>query len=372
LKDVTIIGGGLAGLTNAIILAKAGLDVVLVEKKQYPFHRVCGEYVSNEALPFLKSLGIDPYLSGAATINKLVLSTPGGRLLETPLGMGGFGLSRYVLDDLMYKKAIKAGVDFRLKTSVNEFHYLAPEDAFDISLSDGTILKSRTVIGAFGKRSTLDRQLDRPFFKKRSPYVGIKYHIKADFPAHTIALHIFKDGYCGINDIEDNRVCLCYLTTRDNLKNAGTIPQMEKDILYKNPYLKTIVENAEMLYDKPEVINEISFASKESVVDHALMCGDAAGMIAPLCGNGMAMAIHAAKICSAETIAYFNDHHNRARLEQQYTSRWQSLFSARLTRGRLIQKLFNKPVLLEPTVGLANTIPAFSRWVVGQTHGEAF
>jgi flavin-dependent dehydrogenase len=372
LNDILIIGGGLAGLTNAILLAKNGLKVSLVEKKQYPFHRVCGEYVSNEALPFLRSMGIDPFAAGASAITNFILSQANGQTFETGLDMGGFGLSRYVLDELLHQEAVRLGVKFYLKTSVNDFNFQDIDDAFDVALSDGDHIKSKIVIGSFGKRSTLDRQLDRAFMKKRSPYIGVKYHIKADFPPDTIALHIFKDGYCGINSIEDGKLCLCYLTTRENLKKSGTIPQMETMILRANPYLDNIFKSAEVLYDKPEVINEISFLQKETVTHHALMCGDAAGMIAPLCGNGMAMAVHAAKICSEEVVEYFKINNNRSLMEKRYSTRWNKMFASRLTRGRLIQKLFHQPLLIDATIGLTNTIPAVGRILISQTHGDVF
>ena len=372
MEDILIIGGGLAGLTNAILLAKAGLDVTLIEKKEYPFHRLCGEYVSNEALPFLNSLGIDPFEHGASIIDELILSTPAGNLLKTSLDLGGFGMSRYVLDELLYKKALEAGVKFHLKTRVMELNFTNDTDSFEIILSNGKTLISKVAIGSFGKRSSLDRQLQRPFFKKRSPYVAVKYHIKTDFPSNAIALHIFKDGYCGVNPVEDGKVCLCYLTTRENLKNSGSIPELEQHILKQNQYLKDILDHAEILYDKPEVINEVSFASKETVVNHVLMCGDAAGMIAPLCGNGMAMAIHGAKICSEEVVKYFNTHHSRSVLENTYSKRWNKVFSARLARGRFFQNLFYKPFIMENGVNFCNAIPLFGRWLVKQTHGETF
>src|SRR5687767_1444022 len=98
MQDVIIVGGGLAGLINAIQLAKAGLQVLLVEKKQYPFHKVCGEYVSNEVLPFFQKLDINPDYLGASHITRLQVTSPSGKYqLSMPLDLGGFGISRYTL-----------------------------------------------------------------------------------------------------------------------------------------------------------------------------------------------------------------------------------------------------------------------------------
>jgi menaquinone-9 beta-reductase len=372
LKDVVIIGGGIAGLTNAILLARAGIDVTLVEKKQYPFHKVCGEYVSNETLPFLRSLDINPLTIGAVPIENLVISTAKGTVFTSRLTLGGFGWSRYAFDNILYQKAIESGAKVLTGISVKEFNFDVGEDCFHTRLSDGSTLQSKILIGSYGKRSALDRQLNRPFFAKRSPYVAVKYHIYADHPANTIALHLFKAGYCGINQVEDNRLCLCYLSTRESLKKAGSIEQLEKQVLGENKLLKDILQNSDRIYEFPEVINEVSFASKETVVNHTLMCGDAAGMIAPLCGNGMAMAMHSAKICSALVTSYFKNHHNRFTLEQDYTSKWQSVFSGRLSRGRAMQNVFYMPWMMDIAIGAAKIFPFVGSALIRQTHGEVF
>ena len=97
--DVIIVGGGLAGLTAAILLSRQKKKVLVVEKKTYPFHKVCGEYVSNEVLPFLRSIGFDPFDYGATHISRLRISTPSGKNIVSPLGLGGFGLSRFTTEE---------------------------------------------------------------------------------------------------------------------------------------------------------------------------------------------------------------------------------------------------------------------------------
>jgi menaquinone-9 beta-reductase len=183
---------------------------------------------------------------------------------------------------------------------------------------------------------------------------------------------LFKTGYCGINRIEENKACLCYLSTRDSLKEAGTITELEKNVLSQNPYLKDLFENSEMLYDKPEVINEISFASKETISGHALMCGDAAGMITPLSGNGMAIAMHGAKICSEEVISYYKEHNSRNALEKKYDRKWKDAFAQRLRTGRTIQRLFYAPYLMDITIKASSVFAPLSRWMIRQTHGDVF
>jgi menaquinone-9 beta-reductase len=368
--ETAVIGGGLAGLTSAIALAGEGLPVTLIEKKSYPFHRVCGEYVSNEVLPYLQSIGADPAPLQPAAISRFMLTSPKGVTLESPLDLGGFGVSRYTLDQHLYQIALSRGVQVRQHTTVQDVQFT--NNRFVLKLSGGDTVESEVVLGAFGKRSALDRQLNRSFFAKRSPYIGVKYHLRLDMPTDLIALHNFEDGYAGISAIEDGRYCFCYLTTRENLRRHGTIPAMEQAVLYQNPHLRRIFAEAEFLYEQPEVINEISFATKTCVEDHMLMCGDAAGMITPLCGNGMAMAIHAGKLAAEQVMTYFESGRDRQALETGYTRAWKAQFERRLQVGRTVQRLFGSPFLSEVAVGTLRHMPAAVRLIMRQTHGKPF
>jgi len=365
-NTVTVIGGGLAGLINAILLTRAGFEVTLIEKKKYPFHRVCGEYISNEVLPFLKSIGINIDELNPSRIDFLAISSISGRIFNGKLDLGGFGLSRFTLDNFLYQKALASGVNFILEKKVNLIEF--EEDVFSCTLNDNTVLRSAFVIAAYGKRSNLDK--NRTFFYQRSPYIGVKYHIKTDFPSDLVQLDNFKNGYCGTVKIEDDKYCLCYLSRKENLKQFGSIPEMENEILFKNPFIKGIFHNADFLYDKPEVINEISFEQKTLVENHILFCGDAAGMISPLCGNGMAMAIHSAKLLS--DIIIKNHQKERSNIEKLYINQWNHVFKQRLQAGRLTQKLFGSAITSELAVKGLQTIKPLSNFIMRKTHGVPF
>jgi len=367
---VVIVGGGLAGLTSALSLGKQGIQVLVIEKKSYPFHRVCGEYVSNEVLPYLQSLGADIASLKPARINRFILSSPSGYTLKADLDLGGFGVSRFTLDNYLYKLAEARGVRFKLNTTVQQVTFT--DDHFILDLSNGERLTAKTIVGAYGKRTNLDRQLNRSFFSQRSPYIGVKYHVKYSQPKDVIALHNFKDGYAGISAVENDTYCFCYLTTRKNLKQHGTIPAMEQAILYRNPHLRRIFTEAEFMYSQPEVINEISFATKTCIENHMLMCGDAAGMITPLCGNGMAMAIHAGKLVAEQVNLYFKNGHNRQQLEANYSRAWNQQFAKRLQLGRTVQHLFGHPIVSEVAVKTLKQVPPVVKLLMRQTHGQPF
>jgi flavin-dependent dehydrogenase len=373
MSDVLIVGGGLAGLFNAILLNRAGLKVTLIEKKTYPMHRVCGEYISNEVIPFLSKLDIDLDQLNVSRINRVEVTAASGTKFSQKLDLGGFGLSRYTFDNFLYHKAMIEGVNFMIGTRVEDIHF--KDNHFEV-VTPGEVLTAPLVIGSFGKRSNLDQKLKRPFFYKRSPYLAVKFHVKMDFPDDLIQLNNYKDGYCGVSKTDGDRYCMCYMAHRDDLRKYGTLQALEDNIIRKNPYLNDIFTNAEFLLDKPEVINEISFEKKTPVDNHILMSGDTAGMIAPLCGNGMTMAIHSAKILSEKIISHYKPgkfvDNNRANLEADYTESWNKQFAQRLWVGRQLQRLFGNNNTTALTLHLLNGLPPLSRYLISKTHGKPF
>jgi len=127
--DVIIVGGGLAGLTAAIHLSQEKHSVLVIEKKAYPHHKVCGEYVSNEILPYLNSLGVSLETTNAVTIDTLIMSTVRGKSTQTKLPLGGIGISRYNFDNLLYQKALTNGVAFAFE-AVTSIRF--SDDSFEI------------------------------------------------------------------------------------------------------------------------------------------------------------------------------------------------------------------------------------------------
>jgi len=372
--DVAIVGGGLAGLALSIQCADASFKTILFEKETFPFHKVCGEYISLESLPFLKKIGLPVEEFNLPFIKKLQLTDVKGKLFEFDLPLGGFGISRYKLDNALYEIAQSKYVDVLTSTRVTDIIFNT--DAFIIQTQNKNF-KSKIAAGTFGKRSNLDIKWKRNFIlqkpDKLNNYIGVKYHIKHSYPKDHIALHNFSNGYCGISNIEDNKCCFCYLTTAQNLKeNNNSIEQMEKNILWKNPALKEIFCKAEFLYKEPLIISQVSFSKKKQIENHVLMIGDAAGLITPLCGNGMSMAMHASKI-AFENIKYFLEKKiSRARLEQQYTKQWQQAFNKRLLVGRTVQRLFGGNTSTSLFLKTMNNMPGLAKRLIKTTHGEPF
>jgi hypothetical protein len=172
----------------------------------------------------------------------------------------------------------------------------------------------------------------------------------------------------GINAVEHGKFNLCYLGGREQLRKFGSVEEMEREVLWQNPILKTLFTESNFLFDKPEVINEINFEPKKPVENHVLMAGDSAGLITPLCGNGMAMAIHAGKL-AAEAILGSK---NRKDQEFWYESKWRAEFENRLWVGRTVQNLFGAKSASVLTRKLLKYAPFIAQQIIKNTHGRPF
>lgn len=370
--DVAIAGGGLAGLSLSILLSRQGYRVCLFEKETYPFHKVCGEYISMESWNFLTSLGLPLEEWKLPRICRLSVTTTNGELLKTELPLGGFGVSRYKLDAALADIAKASGVELFENTKVHDIYF--EEEMHRIKSSAGSV-SAHVACACYGKKSNLDVKWKRRFLKNKGAqnYVGVKYHVQAHYSEHEIFLHNFPGGYCGFSKIEDGRYCLCYLTKSENLKNNHqSIPAMEEKILKQNPALRNLLNEVVSLFTEPVTISQISFSKKTQVETHVICIGDAAGMITPLCGNGMSMALHASKIAADSITPFLRNEYSRGEMEKSYSKNWNRQFANRLKTGRFIQRFFGNSFWLSALIRIMKPFPSLVRTFVRQTHGEKF
>ncbi|WP_367866355.1 NAD(P)/FAD-dependent oxidoreductase [Pedobacter sp. WC2423] len=366
--DILIIGGGLAGLTAALHLQQAGIEVILIEKDTYPHHKVCGEYISNEVLPYLKWLDADPAVLHPSVISKMQFSTVSGRRISTRLPLGGFGVSRYQLDHFLYQKFLARGGRV-IQDTVSSVVY--EKDTFLVSTQSENQYIARQVIGAYGKRSAIDLKLKRKFIQHKSPFLAVKGHYAGKFEDGLVALHNFKGGYCGASKIEGQKINICYLANYETFKTHKNIAAYQENVLYQNKHLKSLFENSEPLFDTPITISQLSFGAREAVVDHILMIGDTAALIHPLCGNGMAMAIHSARICSELLLLFFKGEiPDRTAMEKRYLIAWNQHFRSRLWMGRTLSALFEKEYLTEKLLAGMVRLPFLLPLIIKKTHGH--
>lgn len=366
-QRIAIIGGGLAGLTAAIHLASAGFQPLLFEKNIYPHHKVCGEYLSREILPYLTSLGVDLNSIEPVSINKLLYSTPSGKIIKTELPLGGVGVSRFALDHFMSLVAKEQGVSI-IQETVTGITYQNNEH---IVTTENNTTTADIVLGAYGKRSLLDKKLERDFIERKNGWLAVKAHYSIqDYPKKVVSLHNFKGGYCGLSQTETGAINVCYLATYKSFKKYKSPQVYKEEVLCRNKHLEKFFSKATPLFDKDLTIAQISFDDKSRIKDHVLMLGDAAALIHPLCGNGMAMAIHSGKLASEIVVEHLAEGQlDRLKLETLYSQKWEKIFSSRIKTGRILQKILLNSQLAEASQSAIRFFPGVLPQIIKRTHG---
>ena len=366
--DVIIIGGGLAGLTAAIHLRILGFEIQVVEPNPYPKHKVCGEYISNEVKPYLTSLGIDVHEAGAKDIKRFQLTNTKNKSIEADLPLGGFGISRYTLDKLMADRAIELGVEI-IQDKVTNVTYGGNSFKVELKKSSSPLI-STLVVGAYGKRSALDKNLGRRFIKERTPWIGVKSHYEGTFPEDLVSLNHFEGGYCGLSNVENQIVNACYLIHQSTFQKYRNIEDVQNNVLSANPFVAEFYASSKMLFDKPISISQIYFGKRDLVYNHILMIGDTGGMIHPLAGNGMAIAIHSAKLASESVALYLEGKMSKEEMENKYSAERKKAFAKRIRAGAYIQSLFEKQKLSHQLMQLVHYVPFIVPSIIRLTHGK--
>jgi len=326
-----------------------------------------------ESWGFIQRLGLNLDELNLPKINKLTVSSPSGKRLSHDLDIGGFGISRYLLDFKLATLAKQKGVLLLEEHRVNNVVF--NNNCFTVETNKGEYT-SEICVGSWGKKSNLDIKLKRYFATEQKidkNYVGVKYHIQYDLPNNLIELHNFKNGYCGISKIENDTCCFCYLTDSENLKKFnGDISKMEERILIQNPFLKNIFSKATFLFKEPIAISNIKIGVKNAVENNILMLGDSAGNIAPLSGNGMSIAMRSSFELNKILLEFFTAKISREELENKYQLFWEKEFKTRIGISKFLQKLLKNTQLSNLAITLLKYIPFLKSHVVKSTHGKPF
>ncbi len=370
--DAIVIGGGLAGCSVALQLARTNHDVALLEKATYPRHKLCGEFLSPEAQSSLAGLGVLDAVreAGAASITEAQLTGPTGTVSEHALPDTAIGLSRYRLDGLLYRAACAQGVDGHTGTKATAVEG-SLEDGFVVE-AGGEKLRGHLVIGAYGRRGVLDRTLERPFLQQSSPYVAFKAHFAGRHDVAspgTIELHAAPGGYCGVGPVEDDRVNVCWIGRTDALKDAGGTPEAMLTMLRQNPKLDARLRPLSRVSERFEAVSQVPLMSKNRFAGNVCMVGDAAGMIAPLCGDGMAMALDAADLLAPLAAEFLADNRPPAAFRSSYEQKWQHTFGRRMRIGRWVHAAAFRPNLTTALLYTCTALPPLARWLIRATRG---
>jgi len=302
--DALIVGGGLAGGALATALAEAGRSVVLLEREAGPHDKVCGEFLSREAILYLNKLGVDPLALGACRIHSVRLSSGSG-IATVRLPFPALSLSRRALDHALLKRAAAAGADIRLGSRVQALEGGA--GAWWARLSTGTEILGDAAFLASGKHDL--RGWPRPDGLQRD-LIGFKMHLtlspeQAARLAGHVELALFRGGYAGLEPVEDGRANLCLLVRQSRYAALGQswealLAAMRAD----NAMLAERLDGAQACWDRPLAIFSIPYGyvrrnGDGAGADQPWRLGDQAAVIPSFAGDGMSIALHSA--CLAAT-----------------------------------------------------------------------
>jgi flavin-dependent dehydrogenase len=391
-RDVIIVGAGLAGSSMAAALARAGWDVLLVERDRLPRHKVCGEFLSPEAQGSLARLGLLDEVAALAPVPLYgaAITTPGGGSLAMSLPAPAWGLSRYALDEGLAAAAVRCGAEFWPATSVTG---VTPRsDGSRMQLRRGRqsfTLCARAVIFACGRHSTAalpprdavdDRVGDKRPWRRCA---GLKRHYTGVAMEPRVELYLFPGGYVGINPIEagadgenagDPRANVCALITYGAFQTLGkSLDCVLAAACERHPQLARRLQNAQPAPRSDCAVAPVDTERRPAPWDAQLgapCLGDTAAMIPPLAGDGMAMALRSAELCLEPVHEFLAGALSPAGWADAYTRAWRKEFGGRLRLGRVLQSALTTPHLGDGLASAGRRWPALAQLMLAGTRGR--
>ena len=377
--DAIVVGAGPAGSGAAAALAQRGHRVLLVEQNWLPRHKVCGEFLSPEAQSSLAALGLYAAVGreDLIALRHAELFAPDGRSLRRPLPGAAWGLSRYTLDAALAHTAVRRGVTLSTGTTVPRTRFA--QGIYTVTLRYGMHTRqvtARTVLLAAGRHSRAALNptgAPEPSAHRRGRLrraVGVKRHyVELNMPPQ-VSLFLFDGGYAGINPVEGGRANVCMLVEEKFLRAAGgSVDALFDAAQTANPALADYLAGAVPLLNTTRTVAAVDTESPARPWQGLPRLGDAAIMMPPLCGDGMAMALRSAELCVAGADAYLRDRCTLAEWEAEYTSAWRAEFLPRVRVARRLQRLLLIPPLTGALLTLGGLVPPAADYFVHATRG---
>ena len=377
--DVAIIGGGPAGTSAAITAARLGARVALLEAKPFPRHKVCGEFVSAEALGLLRSLA-EPVPAAAEVfqhawrIERARLFSD-GRKIETAIRPPALSLARYELDALLWEAAKRAGVErfpncevlgvdgagpFIIRaTGVAEPNRASSGPATQdhaASAGGGAGFVVRAVIVAAGRWSNFTADRSQSSGPK---WLGLKAHFQERNPAPSTDLYFFEHGYCGVQPVAANVVNVCAMVRSDRATTLQQVFELHPTLAERGAKWSALfpsLTTAPLLFREPQPArNKMLFA------------GDAAAFIDPFVGDGISIALRSGKL-AAEGVCEFL--RGSASLEQAvgiYAQEYSHQFAPLLAAAARVRSLLELPALPRYLAFQLARLPGVMQYVLRKT-----
>ncbi|MBV9348069.1 MAG: FAD-dependent monooxygenase [Pseudolabrys sp.] len=385
--DALVIGGGPAGATAALLLARAGWSVALVEKKEFPRRKVCGEFISATSLTLLRELGVLPQFAAQAGPPVRQVGFFAGKhsfTAQMPSVDGeltwGRALGRETLDTLLLAQAARAGARIIQPATVRSIARTGDTHVACVEAADSEHdVRARVVIAAHGswENGSLLTQASRPH--RKSDLLAFKAHFTGGaLPDNLMPLLAFPGGYGGMVHGDRGRVSLSCCIRRDALEAARKSyggPAAEAVLAH----IRNTCAGADAAMDgarREEVwlaAGPIRPGIRERYRDGIFVTGNAAGEAHPVVAEGISMAMQSSWLLCRALLSYDVriSSEERAAAAADYTADWSGAFAVRLYAAALFAQLAQRPATAELSAAVIARFPpllTFGARLSGKTH----
>lgn len=371
--DVAVIGAGIAGSVMAKCLADQGFRTVIFDRKAFPRHKVCGEFLSPESQTMLSKLGLHEIVTSLqpCSIDRTRLILRRGQPLEIALPGIAMGVSRYQLDEALHQEAMRSGAEVRTETTVTSVK--SNDQGFRIEtkhLGGHNEYHVRAVIGAWGANGLqgLHHYHQREAVPNKSNHIGVKSHYTGIDMEPVVELYFFHGGYLGISPIEEGRINVAALLERKAFQQRDkSILGFIEEACQRHPKLGRKLGNALPVIGTQVAVAPVSLTRHPLAWDGFPLLGDASSMLPPLCGDGMSMALRSAMLCIPLATQYLKGEIDLAEWETSYTQAVNLEFKGPLKWGNLLQGVFGVPLLPQILLTAAQFTPKLAHRFVQAT-----
>ena len=358
--DVLVVGAGPAGSIAALILARAGARVRLVDRARFPREKLCGDTLNPGALARLDSLGLaEAVRAQALPVSGMIVTGPGGTRIvgEYDPGVRGAAITRSALDLSLLEAAVRAGAEFEPEVAVRA--PLMREDGQRLvgvrvaGRTGARDLRARLVIGADGRHSRLAFDLGLARYARRPRRWAFgAYYADVDGLTTCGEMHIRSDGYIGVAPLPNGLTNVCVV--REIGFSAGA-RRGEADALVhvavtRDPLLRDRFARAQRV-SPVSALGPLAVEARAAGVPGLLLAGDAAGFIDPMTGDGLRFAIRGAELAAEHACRELET--GRA-MHSELAAARQRVFAGKWRMNRVLRALVASPRSVRVAASLAS------------------
>ena len=358
--DLAIIGGGPAGSSAAIAAARLGASVVLLEARNFPRHKVCGEFVSAEALDVLASLLKNlptgrTLLDAAPAIQRtrLFLRT---RMIEAPVSPAALSITRYDLDAQLWMAAQAAGVETRSNCEVTAAEGNGP---FRLTTSCGNFSAKALIIAA-GRWSQFTSDRTVPAGPR---WIGVKAHFREPNPDPSTDLYFFGNGYCGVQPVAQDVINACAMVRSDRGTSLQEVFTLHAKLAERAAGWTSV--------SQPVSTAPLIYRSRQPVRGNIMFAGDAAAFIDPFVGDGISIALRSGQLAAQCAGKFLSGEIELGEAGALYQNKYSRQFAPLLSAAARVRSLLSLPVLAQAAAFELLRLPGVMPFVIRKTRRAA-